>query len=286
MAIREHPGPWSAAVCAAAFTFALFGGLPACAQLRHDRPARPETIWHGESGGYDWLWTTADLKALHFRPVFSARAYEYKVNTQLKEEEKDPVDSYLECTIQPLSIVGSLASYERDYYWEGGAHPSGGVDVVTINAARPGHRVRLDELFRDEDIVRALLADKIVAGVLAREHVSPLPRTCDELVKALKGKGFGESDDQFGFEEDLLFRFAFHHIEGDRVAVRLIIGWKGEIFRFSSTQIGLRLPAPPRLRTALRGATAGDSGFLMADAKKLANKRATVLFAIEQKKPR
>lgn len=251
-------------------------------QLRHDRPAKNEIVWSGTSGGYRWKWTTADLAA--FRPgavraSFSALGFEKRTNQQLKDEKSDPVDTYLECTIVPLSIVGSLVSYERDYYWEGGAHPSGGIDYVTIDASRPGHRLLLTDLFPDSAIVRAMLADKIVADTLKRNHVADLPKTTAQLVQALKGKSFGGDDNyRYGFEEDLLGRFAFHHIEGDRVAVRLNVSWSSEIYRFSSTQIGLLLPIPARLRAPLQLAADRRQGFLMADAKKLTRGKTTVLF--------
>ena len=119
------------------FSIALVLACSACAsfgQSPHGRAAKSEAIWSGVSGGYRWQWTTMDLSAARAaggKAVFSARAFERRTSQQLKEQQIDPVDSYVECSIAPLSVVGSIASYERDYYWEGGAHPSGSTDYVS-----------------------------------------------------------------------------------------------------------------------------------------------------------
>ena len=69
--------------------------------------------------------------------------------------------------------------------------------------------------------MKALLADKIVADVLKRNHVVECLRTSTQLVAALEFKSFGGDDnDEYGFEDYLLSSFAFHYVEGDRVAVR------------------------------------------------------------------
>jgi hypothetical protein len=111
--------------------------------------------------------------------------------------------------------------------------------------------------------------------------VKGTPRTSKQLVKLLSGKSFGgEENGQFGFQGDFLERFAFHHVEGNNVAVRLNVSWNYEIYRFSSTQIGILLPVPARLRKALQDADARRQGFLMRDAKKVAGGHDTVLFTI------
>ena len=259
----------------------LLISVPSGAQVPHPGSARAAPVWSGTSGGYHWRWTTSDLSAV--RPgvpsSFSAAKYERRTNSLLKDEKEDPVDSYVECAVRPLSIVGSIASYERSYYWEGGAHPSGSIDYVSIDAARPTKRVTLTELFPDAAVLHALLNDRLVRNTLARNDVTGKPRTTKQLVNLLKGRSFGGDDNsQFGFEEDMLARFAFHHVDGDQVAVRLNVSWSTEIFRFTTTQIGFLLPIPARLRLPLQRAANRREGFLMIDASRLAGKTSTVLF--------
>lgn len=274
--IRNRLAIWGLCGCA------LLAAGPSEGQAPHRRAAKSATIWSGTSGGYRWKWTTSDLAAYRVgvdRPVFTAKAYEKHTSPLFKGDTSDPVDTYADCTIQPLSIVGSIVSYERDYYWEGGAHPSGSVDYLTIDVARPGHQVKLTDLFPDTDVLKALLEDKIVQDTLKRNHTAGTPRTTAQLVELLKGKTFGSEDNSnFAFEDDLLERFAFHHVQGNQVAVRLNISWGAEVFRFTTTQIGILLPISPRMARVFAQASARREGFLMSAAKKLAAGRPTLLF--------
>jgi hypothetical protein len=50
------------------------------------------------------------------------------------------------------------------------------------------------------------------------------------------------------------------------VAVRLSCPWGTEIYRFQSTQLGLLLKMPARLKAPLQKAASGQEGFLMREA--------------------
>jgi hypothetical protein len=246
---------------------------------------RAETLWAGKSGGYTWNWTTADLTAAPSsasgRTAFSANKAERKVAGAATNE----VQTYFECSITPLSVVGTLVSYERDYAWEGGAHPSGAITYITVDVSKPYRPLKLTDFFSDSAILKALLTDPIIQKVMTREKIAA-PKTSAALVKLLNFKNFGgEDDDKYGFSEDLLSRFAFHHVDltNGQVAVRLNISWAIEVFRFQTTQIGLLLPLPEKLRTALAKADQQQQGFLMKDAKRLAHDRTTSLFTLGKK---
>jgi len=257
------------------------------APANHDANDKTHVIWTGASAGLFWKWTTADLTATATDSktyTLSALGYEKRTSQMMKDEKADPFDSLVECKIQPLSIVGSIACYERDYYWEGGAHPSGSIDLVVLDVKQPDRRLALTDLFPDADILRALMSDKVVQGTLKRNSLTNKPMRAGDLVKLLSGRTFGGDDDmRYGFEPDLLYRFAFHHIEGDRIAIRINISWASEIYRFTSTQIGILLPIPPALRKQLTAADNRTSGFLMRDAMKLANGKETTLFTLKAK---
>jgi len=273
---------WFAAWLGAA-TCIVVALQPIEAQTIHGKK-KLETVWSGTAGSFRWKWTTQDLAAASAstgRTAFSALGFEKRTSPLLKDEKADPVDTYVECTVQPLSIVGSIACYERDYYWEGGAHPSGSIDYIAVDAASSGRKLSLTDLFPDSAVLEALMSDKIIRDTLKRNAVKGTPRTSKQLVELLAGKAFGgDENGQFGFQDDFLQRFAFHHIEGDKVAVRLNVSWNYEIYRFSSTQIGILLPIPARLRSALENADSRRQGFLMRDAKKLAGNHDTVLFTM------
>lgn len=266
-------------VCAVCFLGML---AAACtrAQAPHTPSGKVETVWSGTSSRYHWRWTTADLFAtdLSSRRVFSVAAREKEARN--KEDAGDPIENfYIECTIQPLSIVGTIVSYERDYYWSGGAHPSGGIDFVSVDVTRPKHRLTLTDLFPDSVVLNALLKDKVVQETIKRNKLTKRPKTCAALVNFLKDKTFGGDENaDFGFTENLLEQFAFHHVENGKVAVRLNVSWASEIHRFSTTQIGLLLPIPAKLSGPISLAGNRKQGFLMHESKKLAHDKTTLIF--------
>ncbi len=247
-------------------TVVATAGLPA--------PARPRTHWTGRSGGYTWTVTSRDVTGGRAgRASFSLKRLLFGAGL-------DPEGyTHYASTATPLSLVGPYLSFRRDDYWEGGAHPSGSIGYVTLRADRPGRRVSLTELFPDRQVRDALWSDRVVRKVLAAEKVTTPPATAAALVKRLEWKNFGgEEGSTYGFPDNLLQQFAFHHLEGDRVAVRLCVPWGAELYRFRSTEIGLLLPAPASLREPLRRAAAGREGFLMREAaRRFAERKATLV---------
>jgi len=212
--------------------------------------------WTGRSGGRAWRWAAADLTA----GSFSLRGQWRALNPH--DPADDEVQTSFEATAQPLAVVGTLLSYREDQSWDGGAHPSGSVRYTTTDVARPKARLRLTDFFPDAQVKQALLADPIVRRLRGRAGRQGTPPTAAALVKEIAGAGFGEGDAEYRVPEDLLAQFSFHHLEGDRVAVRLCVPWGAEVFRFRSTELGLLLPIPARLRADLQAASAGTAGFL------------------------
>ncbi len=240
------------------------------------------TIWTGQSGGYRWRWTTQDLTATDSRTsrhVFSAAERKTREN---KEIIDDPDCRWASFKIQPLAVVGGIAVYQsEDLVDLGGAHPTGGSDIVVVDPARPGHTILLTDLFPDADILRALLADRVVQKGL--KVGTPSPHTLPELMQALSGQDI-DGDPDFPFEPQMLARFAFHHLENGKVAVRLFVFGHSEAGRNLSTQLGLLLPIPAKLATSLARAANGRAGFLMANSKKLAHGRTTEIYRKEEKR--
>ena len=207
--------------------FTLSGVLlsaPLLAQTPGAKPAPTGSVyWTGKAAGVTYRWTDQDLTAT----LDSSGKVAYSVVQALKKEfgKPDPENgySYYEVTFLPLSAVGSLFSYERDDYWDGGAHPSGGESFVTVDARHPTRYLKLNDLFDAAQIRQALLSDPIVQHVLTREKIAP-PPSLEGLVKALEGKEFGgEGDSMYSFPGGMLSDFAFHHIENGKVAVRILL---------------------------------------------------------------
>lgn len=222
-----------------------------------------KVYWTGSSGGYRWRFTSRDITASKAGAPFSLARRMYP-----RPPDMEGLTAYAN-NVTPLSLVGSRISFRQDVYWEGGAHPSGAITYTTVDVSRPARPVRVTELFPDAAVRDALWADPVVRRTLAKAGTTRKPATAAALVKALEMKSFGGEDDgKYQFSPDLLSRFCFHHLEGNRVAVRLNVSWGYEINRFQSTEIGLLLPIPASLRGPLQRAAAQREGFLARSVRK------------------
>jgi hypothetical protein len=162
--------------------------------------------------------------------------------------------------VKLLSVVGSIVSYEEfeGTSCEGAAHPSAITLYAAVDAAHPGKKPRLTDLFPDADVLRALLSDAVV-----KKHAPKTPpKTTEALVKALESS---DPECEYSFGGDLLNRFAFHHVEGQKVAVRIGLSHGCEVARGKLTQLGILLAVPPALQQALERASTRAEGFLMRD---------------------
>ncbi len=242
--------------------------------------------WFGQAGGYTERWTARDLTAIDGSTGKSV----YSVMRTLKQEfgtpNADNGYTFYEVTFWPLSTVGTLLSYERDDWWDGGAHPSGNEIFQTVDLRHPTRPVKLTDLFDAGQIRQALLSDPIVQHILTREKIAP-PPTLEGLVKALANKEFdGERDGMYSFPAGLLSDFAFHHAENRKVAVRFLLPHGSEIFRFHHTQLGLLLPIPDTWKSAFRQAATGKSGAMMQSLQKITRGRKSTVTLQEHGAPR
>jgi hypothetical protein len=157
-----------------------------------------------------------------------------------------------------LSVVGPIASYRQDMdeFCMPAAHPWGGATYHTLDARRPGKAVSLLDYFPDQVVLKALLADAVVrkTGVTAR--------SAKELAAKL---AYNSPGCEYGFDPNILQQFAFHHVEGGNVAVRIGLSHGCEAARGSLTQLGILLPIPPALKGPLAAAAKRQGGFLMQD---------------------
>ena len=243
-----------------------------------------KTLWKAASAGYRWDGTAKDIRVVSDLGGNNALFLAHLLFPKASKAGPDDDDGYTvyKCTVRPLSLVGSLLSYRRDAYWEGGAHPSGAIGFDVLDAAHPKKAPVLTDLFPDAEVRAALLADSIIKGIIKREKISP-PNTSAALVEALKLKYFGdkEDDSRFMIPGDLLSQYAFHHLEGGKVAVRLNCPWGSEINRFQSTQLGLMLKVPAQLRAPLERAASGKEGYLMREATRQFRNAESILYSKE-----
>jgi len=196
-------------------------------------------------------------------------------DTVQAKEATEPCTS--EENILLLSVVGAIMSVERSeyYYCPGAAHPGMMTWYQSYDVAHPEREPKLTDFFNESDILNALLGDALVKKSLAKEEGSPAPpATLDELVKRLAAT---PSECEYIFDEDLLTRFAFHHVENGKVAVRIGLSDGAGACRGMLTQIGILLPVPQSLAGALERASSGAEGILMLEMKKIAGSRSTFI---------
>jgi len=241
-------------------------------------PRAATAIWSGTSAGYAIQWTGADLTG---RPAGGAAAPSFSARQLARQDFADiEKDSDGHCEYERhftlLSVVGPVISYQDGYvtFCETAAHPGGETRFVAVDLSKPararrgsddtmlpGNAAKLTDYFPATEIHKALMADALIQKALDGKR----PRTIPELLKLI-GEAFPTvAEDEktcFTLESDLLTRFVFHHVEGNKVAVRLGLSGAG-VCRNNLTQVGLLLPIPAALQQALANADAGSEGFLM-----------------------
>jgi hypothetical protein len=218
-------------------------------------PAQETVYWQGTSAGHTIRWTNRDLT---FAPGgFSLRKASIQEHTELDAGCNADHSAAL------LSVVGSIVSRRegRGGYCPGAAHPYAVQNMEAVDLAKGGKPASLERYFPAGQILSALLADRIIQKALQGES---RPKTLPALIGALEGKMGPEC--AYGFSSDMLSRYAFHHVKGNQVAVRIGLSHGCEANRGGLTQLGLYLPIPAALAAPLKAAASGKQGFLMERA--------------------
>ncbi len=137
-----------------------------------------------------------------------------------------------------LSSVGPYVCLEWNYVNKSNPRASGRSYVVYNGQS--GEKVRLMELFEEEDLLKAYLNDEVV---LANIKGKKTPTSIRELIERVDGGC------KMDMKLNLLESFAFHHLseDNDEISVHIALpnvckGEEGEL-----TKLGLYLPIPAEL---------------------------------------
>jgi hypothetical protein len=170
-----------------------------------------------------------------------------------------------EAEVTPLSWVGPLLSFrERLYTTMPGreAHPAGETRFVAlrIDEQAPGgaRAVSLADSFEEKVLLRELRKEPRVERAW-REGKTPVDLA--ELLGVLSAAEPTVGSECYSFPDDLLSRFCFDQVAGDRVAVRLALAGTA-VCRERLTEIRLLLPVPAALARPLSEASSGQAGFV------------------------
>lgn len=230
-------------------------------------------FWEGSTGDYFVDWNAADLTVRTHGPqgerVLSLRQLaESEWKELLRTGGKAPLE--FEIRYRLLSAVGPYLSVEESSYCDcGGVHPSAVTRIRALDLRKTNAKgvteVSLDEIVPKAEILSALLGDKVVKEGLATANAQA-PHSLDQLFEPLSLQTVTVGECGYEFGSDLLHHFAFHHVEKDRVAVRVSLSHAEEVCRGKSVDLGLWLPLPKPLNDLLKTAEAKQGGLLMVDA--------------------
>ncbi len=283
-------------------------GFISFAQLIGQKGPAEKIIWTGQSGGFTIRWAASDIRA---QPSGKTRQVLFSViplaqkgfedfSTSMKDPDAGAEDCSYERNFRVLSVVGSIVSFEDVYYsfCQGWAHPSvetrftaidlakpgaiaytntGGFPPIDVDMSKPGKVVKLTGFFPEYEILKALLADSVIKKALQNSGASQPPQTLHELSQTLKKQSFEIGECVYRFPEDFLTRFVFHHLEKDKVAVRIGLPPDAEPCRTQHAQLGILLPVPESLKTSLALAESGKEGFLMKARKQISGDQTTTV---------
>jgi hypothetical protein len=164
-----------------------------------------------------------------------------------KDSEETDGDFHTKLTHRILSVVGPYVSYAVEFYTDGGAHPTYGTIWKVADVRDPGREVDLRELVGAAPIHRAMKADKKLQRALRGGN----PADLTALLATLDGGC------TMALGPTMTKAFAFHHLVGDQVAVRLGIGHGCEVERGTFTEIELLVPIGDLMPMIIPAAAAG-----------------------------
>ncbi|NOK17380.1 hypothetical protein HMI50_10115 [Corallococcus carmarthensis] len=199
------------------------------------------------------------------------------------EDTRDPSDWEAYQSFKVLSVVGPWVSYEESSSgYTGGAHPYAHSSYVTWDVTKDKGAFSLLDVFPEKEVLKALKADGFVKKHAGDAEAFKNAKTVGAMLESLE-----PGEDCVGFQyglDNVKRSVAFHHVEGDKVAVRIAFGYDNESCRGNMFVVGVLLPIPASLKPALERASTRQEGFLMKDAKTV--KAPSVSFEWEGSKPK
>lgn len=221
-----------------------------------------------------------DLRALRGgKEVFGLQSREADFLSNFEgDADADKTNWEGSLSMDVLSVVGPWVSYEQSSGgYTGGAHPYAHTTYVTEDVTKGKGTFSLLDVFPEKDVLQALKADGFVRKHIRDEAEFKNAKTVEAMLQSLDA---GEDCVGFQYGLDAVKRaVAFHHVEGNKVAVRIAFGYDNETCRGNKFVVGVLLPIPASLRPALERAAKRQEGFLMKDRK--AAKAPSVSFSWE-----
>lgn len=236
-------------------------------------PAAPKSqplTWKVTGSDVTFEMSAKDLRALRGgKEVFGLQSRKKAFLADLApdpDDTRDRSDWEASESFTVLSVVGPWVSTEQssDGY-TGGAHPYSHTSYITDDVTQARGGFSLLSAFAEQDVLKALKADGFVKKHVQDAAAFKNAKTVEAMLESLE-----PGEDCVGFQyglDNVKRSVAFHHLEGDSVAVRIAFGYDNESCRGSKFVVGVLLPIPAALRPAFDRAASREEGFLMKDAK-------------------
>lgn len=265
--------------------FTLWG-----ASLQKDTQAATEKSWTKSSGDFKVQVSATELKAIKIssgKVVFSASELTQQGFDDYKETLKG--EKLGHCTysrtFRPVSLLNNFLTFSDELLSScvREAHPSSSYRVTTIDLSnaetvhyasspddalvltdKTSKNVRsLTSFFKQQDILHAMQQDSVL-----KQNLSPFPASLAEIPTSIDSNGMEipKTPCRFTLSPDYLSRFVLHHLVGPNVAVRVELAPIGGACRSAKAELGLLLPIPAQMHTALDSAGSLRDGFLAKDA--------------------
>lgn len=235
-------------------------------------PAQPAPAgartWKVTGSDVTFELSAKDLRGLRGgKQVFGLQSRKAAFLSNLKPDKgADTSDWTASESFNVLSVVGTWVSYEESNEgYTGGAHPYAATFYVTEDVTKGQNAFSLLDVFSEREVLQALKADTFVRKHIHDQTAFENAKTVEAMLESLEA-----GDDCVGFQyglNDVKRSVAFHHLEGDKVAVRIAFRYDNEACRGNKFVVGVLLPIPASLRPALDRAARREEGFLMKDAK-------------------
>lgn len=248
-------------------------------------PAQP-LKWKVSGSDIIFEMTATDLRGLRGgKEVFGLQSRKAEFLSHFEPEEGVDMSTWEGAqSFKVLSVVGPWVSYETSNSgYTGGAHPYESTSYGTEDVTKDKGAFSLLDVFPEKQVLEALKADGFIRKHIQDAAAFKSATTVEGLMESLEA-----GDDCVGFQygglESVKRSVAFHHLEGNKVAVRISFGYDNEACRGRHFVVGVLLPIPASLRPALERAARREEGFLMKDAK--AVKAPSVRFSWQPPEPR
>ncbi|NOJ91911.1 hypothetical protein HMI51_02975 [Corallococcus coralloides] len=234
-------------------------------------PKSQPLTWKVTGSDVTFEMSSKDLRALRGgKEVFGLQSRKKGFLENLRPDPENPRDtSDYEAaeSYTVLSVVGPWVSYEKSVGgFTGGAHPYAASTYVTDDVTKDRGEFSLLDVFPEKEVLKALKADGFVKQHIDDEKAFKDAKTVVALMESLN-----PGEDCVGFNssgiESVNRSVAFHHVQGDKVAVRIAFSYDNESCRGNMFVVGVLLPIPASLKPALERARTRQEGFLMKDAK-------------------